>query len=503
MDLQQLKSLAERVRALLQQHSSPIGHSQSLDLVAAVPGLRNWPEVVAFPDRVAACDLDDAAARRLAFRLNKKYQVSLSPQAVLAAVDAQATTRPRVPKIWPTGPEPGVYVTTSQTAINALLARYEEATDGEIIYAERAGSHWTGSVDLGESGLWSLDRVPSGTLVVVGPIELDQQSWEEAGKHLEMACLDALVSGHRVAVLLETPTPDAVCEDVFLLVNSTQPEGEDYETALLGVVTEDGHLGKRQPFARSRPRLAVAQTVASLDAIPPSALGHLEQVLKERKSGLLMFGASKFVDHLAIELVAASLALTDHAGPAARIMPRHRSTPAKDWLVPAPIKQLPYLPSIVSAYAQGYRRMVISGNYTDGERMLDVGDDVLFIGGNFGSEVDEIFLNMAVRSHGKEMELLSRLVAVLGVKQISGKRGEAFASDLYVACSAVGLEASAKYDDIKQFLRANRVLRWEEEAAQLLDSGAITVAGLKKARMRNDSVDEFLRQRAKNRGARK
>src|SRR5688572_11177049 len=134
MDLPQLKSLAERVRALLQQHHAAVGYSQSLDLVAAVPGLRNWPEVVAFPERVAACDLNDAAARRLAFRMNKKHQVDLSPQAILAAVGtprASVTT-----EIWPTGPEPGVYVTSSQAAINALLARYEEATDGAILYSE-------------------------------------------------------------------------------------------------------------------------------------------------------------------------------------------------------------------------------------------------------------------------------------------------------------------------------------------------------------------------------
>jgi hypothetical protein len=56
----------------------------------------------------------------------------------------------------------------------ASVARYEEATDGDLVYAERAGSGWEGSIDLGEYGLWSagIDRLPSGTLLVVGPIEL-------------------------------------------------------------------------------------------------------------------------------------------------------------------------------------------------------------------------------------------------------------------------------------------------------------------------------------------
>ena len=58
MDIQQLKLLAGRVRGLLEQSRHSIGHNQSLDLIAALPGLRNWPEVQAFPDRVAACELD-------------------------------------------------------------------------------------------------------------------------------------------------------------------------------------------------------------------------------------------------------------------------------------------------------------------------------------------------------------------------------------------------------------------------------------------------------------
>lgn len=35
-----------------------------------------------------------------------------------------------------------MYVTTSQEAIDALLHRYDEATDGELVYAEAAGSGW-------------------------------------------------------------------------------------------------------------------------------------------------------------------------------------------------------------------------------------------------------------------------------------------------------------------------------------------------------------------------
>ena len=81
MDVPQLKLLAGRVGGLLQQTSSLIGHSPALDLVAALPGLRSWPEVMAFPDRVAACELDATSAGRLAFRLKKKFALELTPKA--------------------------------------------------------------------------------------------------------------------------------------------------------------------------------------------------------------------------------------------------------------------------------------------------------------------------------------------------------------------------------------------------------------------------------------
>ncbi len=66
---------------------------------------------------------------------------------------------------------PGVYVTTSAAAIDAAMARYEEATDGGLVYAERAGSHWAGSIDLGERGLWSngLNRLPGGLSLCSAP----------------------------------------------------------------------------------------------------------------------------------------------------------------------------------------------------------------------------------------------------------------------------------------------------------------------------------------------
>jgi hypothetical protein len=90
MDLEQLQLLAGRIRDLLQDSNHPIGRNHSLDLIAALPGLRCWPEVRAFPDRVAACKLDESSAERLAARLKKKFKLSLSPLDLLHELSDEA-----------------------------------------------------------------------------------------------------------------------------------------------------------------------------------------------------------------------------------------------------------------------------------------------------------------------------------------------------------------------------------------------------------------------------
>lgn len=486
MNIQQLKLLAGRVRGLLEQANHSIGHNQALDLIAALPGLRTWPEVQAFPDRVAACEMDADSVGRLAFRLKRRLALDLTAGDLLEALNPPGTKTAAADatQVWPAGPKPGVYVTTSQDAINALLVQYEEATDGGLVYAERAGSHWVGSIDLGDNGMWSsgLDRVPSGTLFVVGPLELDQQSWDESSSRLETACLHAQAHNHRMAVLVHTPSQEALHEDLQLMVRSIQPEGDDCDAALVGDVTADGELVSRQPFAGPRPSLKPIAAVAATAALPPATLEALKAAIATRSSGLLLFGSSVIKEHSAIELVAASLPLTEHAGPAARIMPRHRSTPAKDWLVPEEIKQLPFLPSIESAYEQGYRRMIYEPNYTKAERLLEFGEDVLFIAGTYGSDVDSVFMStMRVSSRLEESELLRLVIALLGVKRIPTKRGEEVVCDLFVMPCDVGPVQPRTLEEIATFLQNGRRLKWEEDIARLLDAGLVTPADVKRA----------------------
>ncbi len=495
MDTQQLKLLAGQVRGLLQQSNHTIGHDQSLDVIAALPGLRNWPEVQAFPNRVAACELDLASTNRLSFRLKRKFEVDLPANELLTALaPLGADDQRNAPQVWPAGPAPGVYLTTSQSAIDALIQRYEEASDGALFYADGTAGSTDDSIPIGDYGLWSngLSRVPTGTLVVVGPIELDQQSWKSSSERLEMACLDALLANHRVAVLVETPTPENLCEDALLMVGSMQQEGADNETALLGIITDDGEMERCIPLARSRPLPVVLPTISMPDALPRSVRGALAGVLAQHRTGLVMFGSENINDHTAIELTASALALTGHAGPAARIMPRHRSTPSKDWDVPEAIKQLPYLPSVESAFRQGYRRLVIDPLYTKADVLLEYSTDVLFLANVYNSNVEQVFMNAVRFSHPDNYaDMLSMIVAILGVKPVPTKRGEETASDLYVA-GDYRMPSTAGYEAVDAFLRDHRVIRWQDEMVALLDKKVISHTALKKLFPRDQEVKGFL-----------
>lgn len=501
MDIQQLKLLGGRIRGLLEQANVTVSHNQALDLSAALAGLRNWPEVQAFPTRVAASNLDLAAAGRLAYRLHKRYALELSRETLLDALrpPATATREELLPQVWPSGPKPGVYVTTHQEHIDALMAVYDEATDGHLVYAERAGSHWKGSIDLGEDGLWSsgMERLPSGTLLVVGPLDLAQQSWEDAKAHLEMACEQALGSGHRVAVLVRTSSPDTLHHDLDVMVRKAPGNDGDWHEALLGTVTEEGEMAERAPFVVRPAAPVMRRSVAGLDALPPKAIPFLEKALSKRKTGLLLVGSSEISEHYAAALVNALLPMTDFAGPAARIQPRHRSTPAKDWDVPDAMKALPYLPSIQSAYSLGYRRMVINPSYTDAEVLVEYGDEVLFIGGSYASTVDDLFVSgMRYRGLDKAEEALASLVALLAVTQLKTHKLEVGLADIYIP-DGRGPTGKDKFSALMDMLRADRVLRAEDQLSELLDQALVTPAAVKAAVARTKWITEFLAARAK------
>jgi hypothetical protein len=469
MDTQQLKQLAGRLRALLEEASIVIGHSEALDLSASLVGLRNWPEVQAFPQRVRSQDFDLSAASRLAYRLVRKHSHEISPPTLLQLLLPPADrTYSTAPHIWPSGPRPGIYLTTSQVAINSLIAQYEEATDGALIYAERAGNHHDGAIDLGEYGLWSsgLNRVPSGTLLVLGPIELDQQSWSNASDRVIMACLHASNSGHRVAVLFDTPNPEQLAADITLMV----AKGNDnLSEEIVGMVLEDGclQLGVNAAYGGlSRP-----STVANTGALPPLVIQQLVATLKKRTTGILAMGSMTNLENPGSDVAEAGLALTDHFGPAARIMPRHRGTMSKFDQVPAAVGQLPFLPSVESAHAQGYRRFLIDPRHTKSEAINPFLEDSLFIACTYACTVEELALCTAT-SRGRDPSILPWLIAAIAVTPLQIHTRTELLTDLYIGSQDAYVEDSEKVYD---FVSRHRALLVEEQFQLLIQSGEIDI----------------------------
>ena len=80
MDAEQLKLLAAKLRESFPREIA-LSRGQSLDLIAALPGLRNWPEVRAFPERLAARDYDLDAMGRLSRRIVASFGPRLTERA--------------------------------------------------------------------------------------------------------------------------------------------------------------------------------------------------------------------------------------------------------------------------------------------------------------------------------------------------------------------------------------------------------------------------------------
>ena len=494
MNVQQLKLLAGSLRGYLDQRGISVQHGHALDLITAIPGLRDWNEVSAFPDRVERCVLDPSTATRLAFRVQKRHGLEIQPEAMLQALmPPDAAPVQRAPLIWPSGPLPGVYIATTQSAIDALLHAYEDATDGELVYAQSAASNWRGAIDLGESGLWAqgMERVPSGTLLVLGPMRLCQQEWEGYASTLEWACIHASLHRHRVAVLVESPNPELVRVDMETMILCHDPDNAGDIKDLVGIVTENGTL---EPFTTASvlPQpVAPASYTADLSALPPDVLPLLKSALAERPTGLLALGSSTIQDNWAIEIINAVLPLTEGLGPAARIKARNRSTPAKDLLVPDAVKALPILPSIQSAYALGYKRMVIDASYVEADVMLPRMGDVLFITGNYAGSASSAFMRTLYQSNPEtERAVLAKTVAALAVSPVEVNGKTILIPDLYLPHSAHPSSVERR-KEVFEFIDANRTLLWEDATRAALDAGEVTMDHLKEAMGRGVDFSQF------------
>jgi hypothetical protein len=234
-----------------------------------------------------------------------------------------------------------------------------------------------------------------------------------------------------------------------------------------------------------------------LDPLPAQALALLREALDRRKTGLLLLGTSEIEEHCASSLVNAALALTDFAGPAARIKPRTRGTPSKDWDVPEALKALPFLPSIESAYSQGFRRMVINPTYTEAEVLLGYEDKVLFIAGGYGSSVEDVFLGgLRYRGMDQSESALNSLVAILAVATLKTPTGHVQLSDMFVPKGQV-LKGADTFTEALEVLRQGRVLRAEEHLTRLLDDDLVSATEVRKLLPRVKWATDLLATRSR------
>jgi hypothetical protein len=149
------------------------------------------------------------------------------------------------------------------------------------------------------------------------------------------------------------------------------------------------------------------------------------------------------------------------------------------------------LPSIESAYAHGYRRMLVESIYTDVETMLKYGDEVLFFMGHYGLDATEAFLDAARGGSFNKLEkLLEKLVAAVGVGVIDVKGGVVRVGDLFIPDLTLQ-PASDAFGDIVEFFATHRSVRWEDELTKLLDSKQVSLAAAKKAFNRQRGTAEF------------
>lgn len=475
MDASHLHFIAGRICDWLAfKQQTTLKHSQALDCVAALPGLRNWPEVLAFPKRVAAAiDFDRDVCERLADRINTKTEGKVTSSDLMFLL--METWHPTHPELWPDGPQNGLYLTTSKEAVEAAIARFEAAYSNTIMYAEDPGFHADGVVALGENGIFSagMQRVPSGTLFVLGPLVLTEENWGQCRER--MAAAVGLPG--RVVILIDTPQPEHMFEDVMLLLQE-EVELFRFEEALArlrGVVKKDGTLADTSPLGLGR-RIPQAVAVTPSRALPQALAEVLQSGIARRKYGFVIAGSFEEKPQRAA-LLEATLPYTDYAGPAARILSDDRIGYDGDPPLSACFAGLPVFPSVESAYRSGYRRMVVERPYLAEESLLRYANSVCFHLTGLGWQASEVLLRVLDHAMRDAPEVAAKTIAALAIANIDGKKGSFSLFDALPAPESP--RENADFEELIDFVETHRALRWQDQLANLLAAGQVTLAEAK------------------------
>jgi hypothetical protein len=303
----------------------------------------------------------------------------------------------------------------------------------------------------------------------------------------------AYTSFLRIVVLVDTPLPENLHSDIDLLLRP-EDEGLDSEPVdVLGIVTDAGELRVVHPFVERRMLPATQEAFSTTQRLPQVLEDALKQAVSQRPYGVIVLGVSPS-DKPRRALLEAVLPLTAHAGPAVRIQPTFRSGYGKDDTPLSPhFEGLPVFPSIESAYAHGFRRMVIESSYHGASKaMAQRARDVCFMLTSYSTEVAGAWMD-AMPRHQDWPDGLESIIALLCVADIESKKESFIVCDAFIA-GAPSAPKDARAADLIEYVEANRVIRWQDELEQLLAERRVTTAQAKKALHRHD-VDSYLASR--------
>jgi hypothetical protein len=244
---------------------------------------------------------------------------------------------------------------------------------------------------------------------------------------------------------------------------------DDLQDYLVGTVAEDGTLlpGLVKEYGVPIRGMAVTDT----RSLPGPVAEQLRAVIAKRSRGIIALGSVEDVENHGAKIAEAALALTEHLGLAARIMPRHRSTMSKFDDVPAAVRQLPFLASVESAYAQGYRRFLVDPRYTKPEVTARFIEDSLFIACTYASTVDDLAMHTA-EAKGRNPSLLPWLLAAVVVAPVQTQLGTEVLTDLYIGVEDAYVHNAAH---VFEFVAEHRTMRIEDQFRALAERGEIDI----------------------------
>lgn len=481
MDTEQLRLRAGSLRQFLAERGFPFSHNQCLDLLAAAAGLRNWPEVISFPEKVGGAELDHKAAARLGRRIASKGGPQLADDELLGLLQ---TAKPLVHRtdVWPDGPSPGIYVTRDENAVALAIGHYSEASGDAMFFTSGVHFFEGNAIELGETGLFSagLSRAPTGTLLVMD-LPIGGARWEDLKSRMT-AAWNAASGGMRVVVLCSTPTPDSLYGDVSLLTHTEGEPGPGEPNWLLGIVSGEGYLCEQVPFAPARQRARHVESFpASELTLPQPVADDLIRAVNERTTGIVVAGMyGELEETRPLEVIAAMLPHLLPLGPIGRI-PVHNDYDGRHH-VPDAVALLPVFSSVESAIQAGCATIVFDmAFYDELEEIRTHAERALFVVGVKALSVGR-GITQALSGMQDVEDMYEFVTAAICTGTVRGKASKPLAWDMYVHVNdLVAANRNRKRPrEVEEMFDACRVVRREDQIAHWLAAGVVSETSIRK-----------------------